>query len=95
MESIEITVNVITGVIEVDMSDFTDDDPRWPLVTGSSGKLCNRVEVEPWGEEEFGMERATEAVGDLLGIKLTKVNFEGWRQDGIHSDLQYGTVTFA
>ena len=94
MESIEITANVITGVIEVDTSDFTDDDPRWQLVI-NDGALCDRLEVEPWGEEEFSMDRATEAVGDLLGIKLTKANFDGWRQDGIHGDLHYATVTHA
>jgi hypothetical protein len=82
---IKITANVITGEIAVETGDWTDNDARWELITGADGSLSNATSVEPWGEEELGMERATEAIRDILGFTVGE-----WTNDG---DTSRTTVT--
>jgi hypothetical protein len=67
MKPIVIECNVVTGRIEVDgTDDWADRDARWDfIVDRCSGASALGVTVEPWGENEFSMERATQAVRDL------------------------------
>lgn len=85
MPPITISCNVVTGRIEVVTDGWgDDDDARWDF-TWRGGALHSATEVEPWGEEEFSMDRATEAVRDL-GYTITE-----WTE-GSGSDM-IATVT--
>ena len=56
------TVNVITGAITVDVPGAEDTD-IFPL--GGVVYLGLHAEVEPWGEDEFGMGRADDVITDM------------------------------
>jgi hypothetical protein len=67
MQPIVVECNVVTGRIEIDgTDDWADRDARWEfIVDRCSGASALGVTVEPWGENEFSMERAGQAVRDL------------------------------
>lgn len=67
MKPIVIECDVVTGRIEMDDASWADGDARWGFIADPFGSGANVMgtEVEPWGMDEFGMERATEAVRAL------------------------------
>lgn len=66
MRPIVIGCDVVTGRIEIKTADWSDDDARWDFaISPDNGAVMNAADVEPWGEGELGMERATEAARDL------------------------------
>lgn len=67
MKPVVVECNVVTGRIEISTEDWDDDDARWnfvadPFMTGANALGTT---LDPWGEDELGMDRATEAVRDL------------------------------
>lgn len=67
MKPIVFECDVVTGRIEIDDADWTDEDARWRFIADpfGTGASVMGAEVEPWGEDETGMERATKAVREL------------------------------
>jgi hypothetical protein len=87
MNTITISANTVTGTIEVQTQDWTDDDPRWAVLDRGT-YLAVATEVEPWGEGEFSMDKATEAVRDNLGLTVSD-----WVElPGINGELRFATV---
>lgn len=84
--------NVVTGEITTQDDGWDGDDPRWAFLTDASGGYANGVTVEPWGEDEYGMERATAACRDIGLIVGAWRDEDGHAEPG-SSEVYYATVT--
>jgi hypothetical protein len=89
MKPIVVTCDVVSGSIEIDPVEWVGDDARWHFVESPDifGASDLGTDVEPWGEDEFGMERATAAVRDL-GYTIGE-----WSQDEMNDQFWRATVT--
>jgi hypothetical protein len=67
MKPIVFECNVVTGTIAADTGDWSADDARWRFIESPDVPGMNDLgtSVEPWGEDECSMDRATQAVRDL------------------------------
>lgn len=86
---IVLCADVVTGRIEVQTQDWADGDLRWAYITDADGLAHDATDVEPWGADEDSMDRATEAVRDVLGFAVS-----AWeRRHGLDGQVMYATVT--
>lgn len=69
MLPVVVEVDTVTGRIEVQSAGWGEDDPRWVFMSDASGCLVTGTTLTPWGEEETGLDRATEAVR-MLGYTV-------------------------
>jgi hypothetical protein len=83
---IVISVNVASGAIQVETASWPADDGRWPVITAPDGTTMRRAEVAPWGMGDQSMDRAEQAIRDVLGFEV-----RGWDDRG--GDLRYAVVT--
>jgi hypothetical protein len=83
---IVITVNLVTGAIDVDTAGWPADDRRWPVITGPGGIAMSRAQIAPWGTGEQSMSRAKQAIRAVLGFEV-----RGWDDRG--GDLRYAVIT--
>lgn len=97
MSGIIITANVVTGRIEVATGHWADDDRRWNAIRTPEGGIADAITVEPWGEDEESMERATQGARDL-GYTVTRWNEPGAIASRADAEAGYpesGEVKFA
>jgi hypothetical protein len=97
MSEIIITADVVTGRIEVATGHWADDDRRWNAIRTPEGGIADAITVEPWGEDEESMDRATQAVR-VLGYTVTRWNEPGAVAAQAEAEAGYpssGEVKFA
>lgn len=89
MKPVVIGCDVVTGHIEIDTENWADDDARWRFVEDPDifGENALGCQVEPWGEDEPGIARATEAVRDL-GYTVGD-----WNRDELNDQSWHAVVT--
>jgi hypothetical protein len=81
-----ISVNVVTGAIEVETAGWPADDRRWAVITGPGGMAMSGAEIAPSGTGGQSMDRAEQAIRAVLGFEV-----RGWDDRG--GDLRYAVVT--
>lgn len=73
--------NLYDGVLEV--NPLPDDEAGWAGLTTPSGGVFTRVEVGPWGQDEFGMERADLALAAQGFVRVSRWTKDEFRRTEI------------